>query len=83
MRFRMSILFSLALLVTSCASTPVQKAQQASVDLHAVLAAVQDSETALCNKGGDGECLVSAEIDPALVAAVRREFPALEDRVFK
>ena len=31
-------------------------------------------------EGGEGECLVSAEIDPDLVRTVRAGFPALEDR---
>jgi predicted amidohydrolase len=34
-------------------------------------------------EGGDGESIISAEVDIQLAAAVRREFPALEDRVFK
>ena len=33
-------------------------------------------------EGGEGECLISAEIDPFFVEAVRKEFSALEDRVF-
>ena len=33
-------------------------------------------------EGGEGECFVSAEIDPLLVEAVRKEFSALDDRVF-
>ena len=32
-------------------------------------------------EGGPGPCMVSADIDPGLVATVRSEFPALEDRV--
>ena len=46
----------LAQLVVMRASTAIQRGQQASVNLHAVLAAVQDSEMALCNKGTDGQC---------------------------
>jgi predicted amidohydrolase len=34
-------------------------------------------------EGGDGECLITADVAPELVAAVRGEFPALQDRVFK
>ncbi len=34
-------------------------------------------------EGGEGECFVSAEIDPGLVDAVRKEFSALDDRVFR
>lgn len=34
-------------------------------------------------EGGEGECFVSAEIDPDLVDATRKDFPALDDRVFK
>lgn len=34
-------------------------------------------------EGGEGECLVSAEIDPNLVDTVRKEFSALDDRVFR
>ena len=57
MKLRLSALVPLiALTLAACASTPLQKAQHASVDLHAVLAAVQDAETALCAKGADGEC---------------------------
>jgi len=33
-------------------------------------------------EGGDGECVVRADVDPGLVATVRQEFPALQDRVF-
>jgi predicted amidohydrolase len=33
-------------------------------------------------EGGDGETYVSAEVDTGLVKAVRKDFPALEDRVF-
>jgi predicted amidohydrolase len=33
-------------------------------------------------EGSDDECLVCAEVDPAQVGAARKEFPALEDRVF-
>ena len=34
-----------------CASTPVQRAQHVSVDVHATLAAVQDAEAALYSSG--------------------------------
>lgn len=34
-------------------------------------------------EGGDGECLVTAEVDPEMVAQVRKEFPALNDRCIK
>lgn len=33
-------------------------------------------------EGGEGECFVSAEIDPGRVHVVRKEFSALNDRVF-
>lgn len=33
-------------------------------------------------EGGEGEEILTVEIDPAQVAAVRKEFPALSDRVF-
>ena len=33
-------------------------------------------------EGGEGECFVSAEIDPDLVDSVRKDFSALDDRVF-
>jgi predicted amidohydrolase len=33
-------------------------------------------------EGGEGECFVSAEIDPLFVDAVRKEFRVLDDRVF-
>lgn len=34
-------------------------------------------------EGGDGPCYVSAEVDLDLVRRTRRDFPALEDRVFR
>lgn len=34
-------------------------------------------------EGGEGEEILTVEIDPAQVAAVRKEFPALSDRVFR
>ncbi|MFH1488159.1 MAG: nitrilase-related carbon-nitrogen hydrolase, partial [Pseudomonadota bacterium] len=34
-------------------------------------------------EGDDGECFISAELSPALVDAVRSDFPALDDRVFR
>ncbi len=71
MRFRFPFLFVIALLVSSCASTPVQKAQQGSVNLHDVLAAVQDAELALCAKGSDGECHSAI---PQWTTAKHREF---------
>jgi hypothetical protein len=71
MRFKLPLLLSLALLVSSCASTPLQKAQQGSVNLHEVLAAVQDAELALCAKGTDGECHSAV---PAWTTAKHREF---------
>jgi len=33
-------------------------------------------------EGGEGKDYVSAEVDPGLVKAVRKDFPALDDRVF-
>jgi predicted amidohydrolase len=33
-------------------------------------------------EGGEGECFVSAEVDPDLVFSVRKDFSALDDRVF-
>ena len=33
-------------------------------------------------EGGEGECFVSAEIDPLFVDAVRKDFRVLDDRVF-
>jgi predicted amidohydrolase len=33
--------------------------------------------------GGQGEAIVTADVDPMQVAELRREFPFLEDRVFK
>lgn len=36
-----------AMFTAACASSPVQKAQQVSVDVHAALAAIQDAETVL------------------------------------
>jgi predicted amidohydrolase len=32
-------------------------------------------------EGGDGEALVSVEVDPGVVRRVRDDFPALQDRV--
>jgi predicted amidohydrolase len=32
-------------------------------------------------EAGDGECLLSADVDPGLPAKIRKAFPALEDRV--
>ena len=34
-------------------------------------------------EGGEGECHVTAEIDPSLVQRVRQEFSAVDDRVFR
>ena len=34
-------------------------------------------------EGGDGDCFVSAEVDPDLVRSTRRDFTALNDRVFR
>jgi predicted amidohydrolase len=34
-------------------------------------------------EGDEGECFVSAEVDLSLVNRVRKDFPALEDRVIK
>lgn len=34
-------------------------------------------------EGDDDECLLTAEMDPAMVAQVRKEFPALHDRVLR
>lgn len=34
-------------------------------------------------EGAEGECFVSAEIDPGLVDSVRNDFRALDDRVFR
>lgn len=34
-------------------------------------------------EGGEGECFVSAEVDLALVDSVRKEFPAIADRVLR
>lgn len=34
-------------------------------------------------EAGEAPCVLSVEVDPASVAAVRREFPALRDRVLK
>ena len=34
-------------------------------------------------EGGEGECFVSAEIDPDLVDSIRKDFNALDDRVFR
>jgi predicted amidohydrolase len=34
-------------------------------------------------EAGDAEAILAAEVDPGLVAAVRADFPALRDRVFR
>jgi hypothetical protein len=51
----------------------VQKARTVSVDVHAVLAAVDDAEMALCNKGVDGEC---KSLVPAWTTEKHRDFSA-------
>jgi hypothetical protein len=43
-------------LVSACASTQVKRARVVSVDVHAVLAAVDDAEMTLCNKQPDNTC---------------------------
>jgi hypothetical protein len=43
-------------LFAACATTQVQKARIVSVDVHAVLAAVDDAEMTLCNKQPDNTC---------------------------
>lgn len=71
MKFRLSILALLAAVTIGCASAPIVKAQHASVDLHAILATVQDAETALCNKGADAQCHSAV---PAWTTAKHAEF---------
>jgi predicted amidohydrolase len=44
---------------------------------------IVDPSGAVLADGGTGEGIVSADVDPGRVAEVRREFPFLEDRVFK
>lgn len=54
MRFRLRALtplLVLALLVSACATTQVQRSRQVAIDVHATLAAVQDAETALYTSG--------------------------------
>jgi predicted amidohydrolase len=34
-------------------------------------------------EGGEEECFVSADVDPGLVDTVRKDFSALDDRVFR
>jgi hypothetical protein len=53
MRSRLSLapILALALLVSACATTQVQKSRQVAVDVHATLAAVQDAEAALYAAG--------------------------------
>jgi hypothetical protein len=56
---------------SGCASTQIQKVQQVSVDLHAILAAVDDAEMALCNKQIDGTC---KSVVPAWTTDKHKEF---------
>jgi type II secretory pathway component PulF len=58
MRTRRSFVPILAalFLVAACASTQVKRARVVSVDVHAVLAAVDDAEMTLCNKQPDNTC---------------------------
>lgn len=42
-----------------------------------------DPQGRVAAEGGEGEGYVSAEVDPDLVKAVRSDFPALDDRVFR
>ncbi len=44
------------LALPACATSQVNKAKQVSVDVHAVLAAIDDAEMALCNKQVDNTC---------------------------
>jgi hypothetical protein len=81
MRFKRDKLFDailatglLALMISiGCATTQVQKSRHVSVDVHAVLAAVDDAEMALCNKGVDGEC---KSLLPAWTTEKHRDFSA-------
>lgn len=63
----------LLLLAQACATTKVQKARSVSVDVHAVLAAVDDAEAALCNADAQGECHSAV---PAWTTAKHKEFGA-------
>jgi hypothetical protein len=53
MRSRLSLapILALALFVSACATTQVQKSRQVAVDVHATLAAVQDAEASLYAAG--------------------------------
>lgn len=57
-RLYLSTLLVCCILLASqaCATSKVAKARQVSVDVHAVLAAVDDAEHALCNADAVGEC---------------------------
>jgi len=57
----------------ACATSQAQKARQVSVDVHAVLAAVDDAEDALCNADGAGECHSAV---PAWTTAKHKAFSA-------
>ena len=63
--------------VFSCNCAGANKGQQ-----YAGHSMIVDPMGNIIAEGGDGECFVSAEIDPNLVDSVRKEFPALKDRVF-
>lgn len=71
MRLPLILLLIGFLALPSCATTQIQKVQQVSVDLHAILAAVDDAEMALCNKQLDGSC---KSVVPAWTTEKHKEF---------
>jgi hypothetical protein len=62
------------LLSVGCASTSVQRAKQVSVDVHAVLAAVDDAERTLCNP--DPGMTVCHSAVPAWTTEKHQQFSA-------
>jgi hypothetical protein len=44
------------LMLTSCASSQIQRARQVDVDVHAAIAALDDAEMALCNPDAQKQC---------------------------